>query len=67
MTHTKFIDARFFADEAAATIEERLGEFLRTFRKNKMASAMATAGQHPRPFVPLKMDDYGDDLMSGAL
>lgn len=39
MTHTKFIDARFFEGDATA-LEDRLREFLQTYRKRKMARAL---------------------------
>ena len=47
MTHTKFIDVRFFEGDATA-LEDRLRELLQTFRKRKMARAlMVTDGCKP--------------------
>ena len=65
MTHTKFIDARFFEGDVSA-LEDRLREFLQTFRKRKMARAFMVAGDSLPGIEHLEIDDFGDDLLRGV-
>ena len=65
MTHTKFIDARFFEGDATA-LEDRLREFLQTFRKRKMARALMVVDDCEPKLDHLEIDDFGDDLLRGV-
>ena len=65
MTNTKFIDARFFEGDATA-LEDRLREFLQTFRKRKMARALMVADDCKPELDHLEIDDFGDDLLRGV-
>ncbi len=64
MTHTKFIDTRFFDGDAMA-LEDRLRELLQTFRKRKMSRVLMGADRSTSEIAHLDIDDFGDDLLRG--
>jgi len=65
MTTIKFIEARFVEGDAS-DVEDRLKEFLKTYRKRKLAlGLLVTEGVLPEADT-IKLDDFGDDLMKGV-